>query len=357
MLASQTDTVVRMLYFVYASLFFPTSNEKEIRAILGDHKIVARYLNLYIVRARNADVRKKAHGARFIYRILKLQSHGAVEESDYLGSVKRVLEGSRIADKRLKIECIDILSRRDNSAKDIEVFLGQSLEKKGAMVDIISPEVLCYIILFRMECYIGFMPYSQMRFVDPGRHYKQLSNGISRAEFKIMQAIDEFGIKAQKGVVLDIGAAPGGWASHLAKSGMKVIAVDKGALDYDRLSELGISACVVEDSALIKDEIKRFDIVHVRSGFGSVNPEDIPTLSLMMCDMNVSPEETSRALLMFSRRLRKGGKALATIKCTTKNIQNYVRIAVKALDGEFTVDAVKVLPSNRQEATLFAKKK
>ena len=345
-----------MHYFVFGSVAFPKSSELELRSILGDYVIVSKFLNLYIIRARNIDV-KAVKGAKFIYRLLKLQFHAPVSESDYLDSIKSALLGSRITSERMKIECVDILSRRGRSAKDIEVFLGQSLEKEGVNIDIVSPEVLCYVILFKMQCYIGFMPYRQLPFVDPGRHYKELSNSISRAEFKIMHAFDEFKIKAGSGIALDLGAAPGGWTAYLAKSGMKVIAVDKGLLDYDKFNELGISVCVVKDGNPSKNDLNDFDVTDIKSGFSSVSLDGICLLSMITCDMNVSPEETTSAVLRFSKFLKKGGLVVATIKCTTRNIENYIGIATRALEGEFAIRAVKVLPSNRQEATLFAEKK
>ncbi|MCL5428150.1 MAG: hypothetical protein M1321_03130 [Candidatus Marsarchaeota archaeon] len=345
-----------MLYLVYGSLYFPKSNEIELRRLFGEYTTISRFLNMHIIRARNINIKSGASGARFIYRILKLQFHSRIEESDYLNSIMRALEGSRITEKRMKIECIDILSRRGYSAKDIEVFLGRGLEGNGANIDIANPEVLCYVVLFRMECYIGFISYSQLRFIDPGRHYKQLSNGISRAEFKIMQAFDEFRIRTKSGIALDLGAAPGGWTSYLAKRGMKVIAVDKGRLDYDAFNRLGISICVPADGRPEKADVDMFDVIDIKSGFGGASLGSIGKLSMIACDMNVSPEETAAALLRFSRYLKKNGIALATIKCTTRNIEKYVGIAAKELEGEFIVKGVRVLPSNRQEATLFAVK-
>lgn len=343
-----------MLYFIHGSFAFPKSNEREMHAVFGAYTILAKSINLYIIRARNIDL-KSAKNTMFIYRILKLQWHGPIDESDYLGSIKTVLESSKITKKRMKIECVDVLSRRDHSAKDIEVYLGENLEKKGANIDIKTPEVLYYIILFKMNCYIGSMPYSKLRFVDPGRHYKELSLGISRAEFKIMQAFDEFNITPKNGTALDLGAAPGGWSAHLARKGMKVIAVDKGLLDYDRFTSLGISMCIIEDMQ-INEDVNGFDVINIKSLFDDVLLGKIK-FSMITCDMNVSPEETSKAIIKFSKSIKKGGAVIATIKCTTRNVGNYVKIAKDALEKEFTINRVKVLPSNRQEATLFAVKK
>jgi len=54
---------------------------------------------------------------------------------------------------------------------------------------------------------------------------------VSRAEFKLREAIHKFDVSIEKCQALDLGAAPGGWTKVLADAGVEVTAVDPGELD------------------------------------------------------------------------------------------------------------------------------
>src|SRR5207248_6285352 len=64
------------------------------------------------------------------------------------------------------------------------------------------------------------------------RHFAQTPEQISRAEFKLLEALELFGLTLpSQGQVLDLGAAPGGWTRLLLEAGMSVVAVDPAKLD------------------------------------------------------------------------------------------------------------------------------
>ncbi len=55
---------------------------------------------------------------------------------------------------------------------------------------------------------------------------------ISRAEFKLLEALEVFGVSLpSRGRALDLGAAPGGWTRLLLEASLSVVAVDPANLD------------------------------------------------------------------------------------------------------------------------------
>ncbi len=343
------------------------SNTVELAGHFKQFTINSSFVNSYIISAHQSPI-KNSYGEKpvFLYRVLKLISSSKISEGRYLEDIKKQLVSVPIPNKKLKLECIDINSRRGYSAKDIEVYLGNSLEKLGANINIKKPELLCYIVLFDMNCYIGFESYKKLPFVDPGRHYKALSSGISRAEFKLMEAFDEFKLKVRKGnIAIDLGAAPGGWSAFLAKKGFKVVAIDQGELNSKRISELGLRYLNYQNSENkykdngVLEHLEETEILHIKSKF-----QDAITMlngrkkaSIITCDMNISPSEAATAVLLFKDLLRVDAVLIFTIKCTTLYVKRFVDDAVSVLSKEFKIIKILALPNNRQELTLYAIKK
>ncbi len=347
-----------MHYLAYFSSYFPKSSMEELSSMFERIRPIASSVNVLVFEAEDRDIGPETSGRNliFIYRLLKLPHHGRIDEARYLASVADSISALELPKKRLKIECFNVNSRRGYSAKDIEVSLGLGLERQGYAPDLTNPEILAYAVIINMEWYSGYLKFGDVRFIDPYRHYKVMSSGISRAELKLKQALDEFGIKADTGIAIDLGAAPGGWTYLLAKHGMKVLAIDKGRLDYDRFDKLGVSVLVLEDRAPTKEDLNSFRVIHIMSGFEDAKLPNCP-ISLITDDMNISPTETSAAVLLFSKHLKKGSPAIITIKCTTRYIRKHLRNASEALKNEFEIKSIKVLPNNRQEATFFAVKR
>lgn len=328
----------------------------------NNFKIESNFVNAYVISTHETSTKRFAGiKPEFLDRILKIKKTARLSEKEYLNSIKSLLLSVPLPDKKLKIECVDINSRRGFSAKDIEVYLGQELESLGTKIDIEKPEILCYVILFDMTCHIGFESYKKLRFVDSGRHYKQLSSKISRAEFKLMEAFDEFKIKIKgKKFALDLGAAPGGWSVFLAKQGFNVLAIDQGELNVKNINDLKI-----EYMEFLKDQntdidklLSKYQILHVKDKFQSLLENKIATKFLLMtCDMNISPSEASQAVLLFKNMLVSGGALIFTIKCKTLYAKNFIEEAVGVLSKDFEILQILALPNNRQELTLYAKKK
>ncbi len=352
-----------MLYFVQTAVFFEESSLDELGR-MAKFRIIDRQLNNLIVDA-SVDLSRKIREINtiFIYSAFKLLSKSKISKTDYLDSIYkaiiRVIKASRIGKNEVvKLECYDINNREGYSAKDLEVRFGERLIVDGYKADIIGPERLIYAVLLNGICYVGQEKYAKLgkKVLNPQRYYSQIKH-TSRAELKIAEGFNEFGIKGS-GIAIDLGAAPGGWSSFLAKSHFKVISVDTAGLDYESLKAAGLKVKVVKSAAGVAKELQRSDIVHLKSK----SEEIMGTLKginadLLANDMNMHCESSSEVVLKYSKLLKKGGILLMTIKCITRNAPKYIRITEKLLFKEFSIKNIKVLPSNRQEVTLFAVKK
>jgi 23S rRNA (cytidine2498-2'-O)-methyltransferase len=348
-----------VLYFSVVSRIFGESNEKEIKKLVPDARILKKSVGYLFFESGDRDVvmRLDKENPIFIYSTFRMQSHGTISEAAYLDSIFENMAGLGF-NKEIgaRIECVDINSKTFYSAKDIEVNLGSRLEGMGYAVDIVSPKQFIYCVLFDMECYCGYADYEGLKkgFIDPDRHYKAIRESkISRAELKIAEAFDEFELGELKGNALDIGASPGGWTRFLHGIGFKVVAVDPGNFDYEKFKKLGILVNEVNDAP----KVLKFEdqITHIKCGYDKLYYCGIEEeADLIVIDINCAPGEAADALLKLSKFLKKGGKAIMTIKCMTRNADRYIELASGTLEGRFRIRGLKALPSNRREITLFA---
>lgn len=340
------------------SSFFPKSNADELRGLLGEFTVLHQMVNLYLVEAPDVNIsaRIKETDPVLLYGLFKLDAEGQISKDSYMDGVHAVLAKLKKPKSAVKLECFDWNSRHGFSAKDIEVAMGERLEKEGWEIDIREPKTLVYIIIADMQCYVGSVKFEPKLFLNPLRHYKNLSSGISRAELKLVQAFDVFGIKLKKnGVALDLGAAPGGWSVYLAKQGYKVVAVDNGALFYDKISALGLTIKAIDKTSEIGGFVGRYDILHVKSAFKDVSAT-LRGVDFIASDMNVDAKEAISAVLQFESCLNRGADVIITIKCITRNFPKFVKQARTFLPDTFEVLGLRVLPNNRQEMTLYARK-
>ncbi len=346
-----------MRYFIHISPIFTKSSLEELGGITS-FSLVDNVLSAAIVDAEDERLQDRIKDSIFTYCAFPLYLTTNLESRSYLkvvlGAVDRLGIGKS---RRLKIECVDINEKEGYSAKDIEVATGEKLEGLGYNINIKDPEVLAYVVLMNGKCYSGYCDYSKLdkKFVSPMRHY-QSKKQVSRAELKIWQAFDEFGISGG-GTAIDLGAAPGGWSTFLAKRGFKVVAIDNGDLDYEAISAQGVRPLAVGIENKI-DAAALFisaDIVHVKGGFDDAKRLlRMGKADMLTDDMNIFCSDTAIAVESYLDLLKKDAKVIVTVKCISKKAPNYIERARTMLGRKLEIERIKVLPGNRQEFTVLA---
>ncbi len=347
-----------MLYFVYHSSFFPTSSEEELGK-LAEFFIIDRSVNVMIVESES-DLcglveRKKPV---FIYGAFALIRKGRISKTNYLKSIYKVaksaVSSARPGKDPILLECFNINNRTQYSAKDIEVKIGGMLNEDGYNAEILSPKYFLYFVLLNGTCYSGIkkIDAAWQRPLNPLRRYMN-EKKISRAEFKIREAFEEFGIKG-KGTAIDIGAAPGGWSFFLATHNYGVIAIDTANLSCKDMRTHGARVAVLKNKGKFSTP-KTGSILHIKSRSENMH-ERIPknSVSLLVDDMNISPKESASIAVSYAKFLKPGAELIFTVKCISRNAPRFINEAKSALRPKFVVKGVRALPSNRQEVTLYA---
>ncbi|MFB3880532.1 MAG: SAM-dependent methyltransferase [Armatimonadota bacterium] len=162
---------------------------------------------------------------------------------------------------------------------------------------------------------------------------------LNRAEWKIKEALEAFGIGLEPGArVLDLGAAPGGWTGVLARMAAEVVAVDPAELD-PKVAALG-------------------NVRHLRrrAEDAELRQEVSGPFQLLTCDMNVEPAEAARIVCSLADLLEPGAWAIMTVKYVTRQRSKHRAEARRGLSAVFEDIRMQRLPHNGLETTAVMRK-
>lgn len=248
------------------------------------------------------------------------------------------------AGERFAVQCRRVGADCDYDAKDVEVFVGTYFESKGAVakfsdIDITLDEnqKVISIYLFEDKGYMGFSTVRENlnEHCDEYRVFSRLPTKVSRAEFKLIEALRKFRLKLPKGPALDLGAAPGGWTMVLADAGMQVVAIDPAELDEKVVNHPNVTHVKVQAKDYIAD--RDFDLI--------VN------------DMNIDPEDSAGLMMRLASHLNPGAYAIMTVKLVIRNPARLLANVTAILEPAFDILNVKNLFHNRLEVTVLLRRK
>jgi len=214
----------------------------------------------------------------------------------------------------------------------------------GAVENIKKPQIVVSLLCTASSAYVGISHVSENLSDWPGgaRQFAQTREQISRAEFKLLEALEVFGVELpENGRALDLGAAPGGWTRLLLAGGMRVVAVDPANLDprLQRQARLEHYHGRAEDYLMkASDGQQRFDVI--------------------ANDMRMDARDAARLLGDAAACLRPDGFVVSTLKLphetTTMQPVEIMQQAVKMLGTRYAVVRARQLYHNRQEVTVIA---
>ncbi|MCW3060564.1 MAG: ribosomal large subunit methytransferase, partial [Capsulimonas sp.] len=113
----------------------------------------------------------------------------------------------------------------------------------GTIMNTSEPENVVSVLCTPTTGYLGVSPARRNLSAWPGgkHRFKREDGQISRAEFKLLEALSVFGVSLPRGgTALDIGAAPGGWTRVLRAAGLGVVALDPAELDVRLAGDPGV---------------------------------------------------------------------------------------------------------------------
>ncbi|HVC58491.1 MAG TPA: SAM-dependent methyltransferase [Candidatus Acidoferrales bacterium] len=261
--------------------------------------------------------------------------------------------------KSFKIEARRIDTDVELSAKTIEVQLGRKLETGGFVADLKGAQMRILVALIWNNAIIAADDTkSYNRDIDKFRLFNPIAKeSVSRAEFKLLEAMEIFGVNpASIKRCIDLGAAPGGWSAVMMKSGSKVIAIDNAALDYESLSKLG----KVEITDADVSPPDKWDLLHIKANVMNIDAETLDALGpvdAILVDMNIESDKSAIVIDRFTHLLKPGGVLILTIKLVDERAEFHVENAQSVLTPFFENFRVKKLQHNRMELTMYATKK
>lgn len=166
------------------------------------------------------------------------------------------------------------------------------------------------------------------------RRFAREYGQVSRAEFKLLEAIEIFGLQLKpRGVALDLGASPGGWTRVLRERDQYVTAVDPGDLDERVASDKGVRHKRMTAEEYLRDEPDKFDII--------VN------------DMRMDARDSARLMVDYVRTLYPHGMAIMTLKLPHAKRAPVIDHAFSLLRQVYTIGGARQLFHNRSEITLL----
>jgi len=329
--------------------------------------------------ANDIDFEKVSKASAFIDFVISVDLTLQINALDYQKieeAIAKIINDSEAKTFEIEVKKIDFPS--DETAKSIEVRLGRELEKQGYIANLNNPELMVYCLLLRKAVILGHPIAGSNRLtLDLFRQAnKEKEDFVNRAEYKLKEAVEAFGIDlSMHKIALDIGAAPGGWSHYLLRHGIKVVAVDNALLDYKKFIGKKILVITNEKEKLGLEniantslhgfeeeiEISAYDLIHVKT---SVLDERIARLldklgkfDMLTIDTNTAPLESASIANRLSSFLAENALLIMTIKLISKAFSKHISETVALLSKNYVSIKIKKLPHNRQEVTLFATKK
>lgn len=225
------------------------------------------------------------------------------------------------------------------NAADLPRDIAQRLaEALGGDVNVKTPEKIYSVLVTPDSAYIGLS--DAKKNLSPwtgGQHRFAREEGqLSRAEFKLLEALDVFDLELSGGHALDLGAAPGGWTRVLRRKGFEVVAVDPALLHEDLMQDAGVE--------------------HVQKLAHEYFP-DAPLFDLIVNDMRMDAPLTARMMLEALHCLPAGGRAIVTLKLPENAMQKTTNTALAMLREGYDITHARQLFHNRSEVTVALLKK
>lgn len=224
--------------------------------------------------------------------------------------------------------------------RDLKAACDNLLRQQGYQPAIKDPAWVVSVTQARQHVYYGLAEADRNLSDWTGGmiHFRKEPSDVSRAKFKLLEAIVRFDLDLPAGGrALDLGAAPGGWTQELLARGLHVLAVDTGELD-PRLKH-------AERLQFLQANVKNLRFA----------PSD--QFDLITCDMSWDPIFTAKLINGLIANLRPGGQVIMTVKLMGKKPLPTIHRVLAMLDNSLTVRHAQHLWHNRQEITLHLLKK
>jgi 23S rRNA (cytidine2498-2'-O)-methyltransferase len=222
---------------------------------------------------------------------------------------------------------------------ELTQWMSEELQKRVFKLDVQNPDRIISAVLKNNILYMGLSRPADNLSAWPGgmRRFARSEEQISRAEFKLLEALEIFAPDfSNKHTALDLGAAPGGWSKILAEKGLTVDAVDPADL----------SPALRENSSI------HHHVCTAQKFLAQATDSDI-----IVNDMRLDVKDSVKIMLQYAPRLAQSGFMLMTFKLPAKNPHIAVEKGLAQLSAGYANLRAKQLFHNRLEITVYGQKK
>lgn len=209
-------------------------------------------------------------------------------------------------------------------------------ENSKVALDVANPQQIISIVIGSEDIFSGIsLAQQNLSSWAGGRHrFAREAGQISRAEFKLLETIEWFGIELpQAGQALDLGAAPGGWTRVLRQRGLQVTAVDPAKLHPTLQQDKHVQHLPITTETFLAQRPLLYDFI--------VN------------DMRLDAKRSARLMVDLAGCLKSRGQAVMTLKLPAKKRQAIIADSSKILSQAYVIKGARQLFHNRSEITLF----
>ena len=212
-------------------------------------------------------------------------------------------------------------------------------QQLGYELDVRMPKQVLSIVLTSDNAYIGLSLASQnlSSWAGGAMRFKDSPERVSRAEFKLLEALSIFPTPLSGTRAIDLGAAPGGWTRILIEKGCQsVTAVDPALLDGRVISLHGVTHRRMRAQEFFKGE-REYDI--------------------MVNDMRMDATLSAALMNEGAITLKPGAPAIITLKLPHQDQARIAKAAVKLLSAAYNILGARQLFHNRSEITVALTRK
>ncbi len=221
---------------------------------------------------------------------------------------------------------------------DINKGITEKLIENLYIEDYKNPEQIISVLICSDKIYIGIsLKNDNLSSWSGGNiRFEKKEDFISRAEFKLLEAIQTFELKLGKNA-LDLGAAPGGWTKVLSEYCNSVVAVDPAELDKSLID----NPKIIHEKITAQEFFRKTDAI----------------FDIITNDMKMEVNESLDIMIEAKKFLADDGICIMTLKLSQKKQQKQVYKAIDVINKYFRVLHARKLFHNRCEATVvFCKK-
>ncbi len=225
---------------------------------------------------------------------------------------------------------------------EVNTLVSNAFMALGFRLDVKHPDQAISIVCTDFAVYLGASPiaHNLSDWAGGMRRFARDANQLSRAEFKLLEALEVFPLDLPyQGTVLDLGAAPGGWTRVCRQRGLSVVAVDPAVLDARLTKDRGVT------------HVPSTAETYLTKTSGS------EIFDLIVNDMRIDTTRSARLMCKAAKLLKRDQFALMTLKLPAKHQRRRIRDTLSVLSQSYRVGGVRKLFHNRSEVTAFLQKR